>query len=148
MKKRIFPFLALIGVLFFVQACAPMTATRGNMLEDYQLAELEPGKDTPSTVLRKLGSPTTRAPFEEHIWFYLGQETEKRGILDPEVIRERIVKLEFDPETLTLAAYEEVDPNRLDLPYSRAKTETPGTDSNVVQDFFGNLGRFNQPVPE
>ena len=82
MKKKAFLIAGAAGLLL-LPACSPTVAKRGNMLEDYQVEQVITGIHTRSDVLRILGSPTTQSPFNENIWYYIGQETEKHGILDP-----------------------------------------------------------------
>lgn len=123
-------------------ACTPTIANRGNMVEDEQMAKIKTGFHTRSDVLRYLGSPTTVAPFDDNLWYYIGQETEKRGILDPEVIDEKIVEVAFD-DSGVVQKVATVDAQRLDVPLSRDKTRTNGNDFTVMQQFLGNLGRFN-----
>ncbi len=135
----------LIGsalVVLALSACTPTMHTRGNILEDHQIAQVKAGESTRSDVLKSLGSPTTVAPFNDNIWYYIGQETEKRGILDPKVIKERVVVATFDDEG-TLVKLEDVDNKRLDIPLARAKTPTHGNDISAVQQILGNLGKFN-----
>jgi len=129
-------------------ACTPTHNVRGNMLEDYQLTEVVPGVDSQTEVLRKFGSPTTKAPFNDNVWYYLGQETEKRGIMDPEILDERIVVVFFNSAGI-VEKVEDVDNERVDLPYVRRKTPTSGNEITVLQQFFGNLGKFNkEEAPE
>ncbi|MCB9991327.1 MAG: outer membrane protein assembly factor BamE [Rhodospirillales bacterium] len=132
----------------FMTGCTPTHTIRGNMLEDYQVEEVVAGKDTRSDVLRKLGSPTTKATFDDSIWYYLGQETEKRGILDPKVVDERVVVVFFDEEGV-VQEIKDVDNDRVELPYVRRKTPTTGNDVTVMQQLLGNLGKFNkEEAPE
>lgn len=121
-----------------------MQAQRGNMLQDYQIKEVTAGTNSRSDVLRTLGSPTTVSTFNPDIWYYIGQETEKRGILDDEVVAERIVQVTFNAEGI-VESIEEVDPDRLDIPYARSKTPTYGNDLTFTQQLLGNMGRFNTP---
>ena len=140
MKK----YILMAGVaLISLSACTPTKAVQGNFIQDYQLAEVQAGVDTQSDVMRKLGSPTTRAPFDDNVWYYLGQETEKRGILDPEVKNERIIVVFFD-ESGTVTDLKNVDPQRTDIPYVREKTPTSGQEITVMQQLLGNMGRFNK----
>ena len=129
--------------LIALGACTPTKSVRGNLLHDYQVSAVQAGVDTQSDVLRKLGSPTTKAPFDEKVWYYLGQETEKRGILDPEVKNERIVVVSFN-ENGTVANIQNVDPKRNDVPYVREKTPTSGQELTFMQQLLGNMGRFNK----
>jgi len=142
-NKNIFllPALLIMGATA-LSACTPVVAQRGNMLENYQVEELTTGESKRSDVLRSLGSPTTRSTFDQNVWYYIGQETQKRGIFDPKVVKERIVLVAFD-EDGTLEAMEEIDRARLNIPYVRKKTKTHGNDRTLVQEFLGNLGKFN-----
>ena len=81
-----------------ISACTPVVAQRGNMLEDYQVSEVVTGESKRSDVLRTLGSPTTKSTFDQNVWYYIGHETEKRGIFDPKVTKERIFLVAFDEE--------------------------------------------------
>ncbi len=134
-------FLILSSCLL-INACTPVVAQRGNLLEDYQMQEVQVGTSTRSDVLRNLGSPTTKSTFDENVWYYIGQETSKKGILDPKVVKERVVLAAFDDEG-TLIDLQDVDRERMNIPYTRTKTPTHGNNITIMQEFFGNLGKFN-----
>lgn len=136
------PALALVFTGILTAGCTPTVAVRGNIVEDYRLAEVQPGVHTRSDVMRLLGSPTTEGTFDPNTWYYLGQKTEKRGILDPEVIEEKIVVVEFD-DMGVVQTVNNVDPNRQNIPYVREKTQTSGNEMTALQQMMGNLGRFN-----
>ncbi len=141
------PFIiktALFGLaLLCLSGCTPMRATHGNMLQDYQLQQIQAGVDTQTDILRKLGSPTTKAPFDENVWYYMGQETEKSGIFDPQVTKERIVAVTFGADGI-VSDVQDVKPRRQDINYVEDKTPTSGHDMNALQQLFGNMGRFNK----
>ena len=134
--------LLLLTACLAFSACTPTIAQRGNMVSDEQIAEVITGFHTRSDVLRYMGSPTTVAPFDQNVWYYAGQETEKRGILDPEVIAERVVKVKFD-DAGTVIEVADLDAERLDVPVERDRTPTHGNDLTIMQQLLGNLGRFN-----
>ena len=146
MQKPIKVTFLAIGAfsILTASACAPVKKTRGNMLKDYQVVQVEEGIDTRSDVIRKLGSPTTVAPFDENVWFYIGQKTEKKGIFAPEVIDERITLVQFD-ETGAVKTVMDVDQDRMDIPLSSDSTPTGGLDVTILQQLLGNLGKFNAP---
>lgn len=142
MKKYLLTPL-ILTVCASLAACAPTVNARGNMIKDYQLVTMKAGVTTKNDVLRALGSPTTQDPFDENTWYYIGQKTEKKGILDPKVVEERIIMVNFDPETGIVNAIQDVGGNREDIPYENRKTPTSGNEITVLQQFFGNLGKFN-----
>lgn len=137
------PLLTLL-CLAALTACTPMTATRGNLLDDYQMKEIQPGVDTRDDVVRKIGSPTTVAPFDDNTWYYMGQKTSKKGILDPKITEERIVVVTFAEDGMVDKVMQRAD-GREDIPIVQRKTPTTGNDYTFVQQLLGNLGKFNKP---
>ena len=140
LKLTSFAILTAAGLA----ACTPTHNVRGNLIEDYQLEDIQAGVDGRSDILRKLGSPTTRAPFDDDVWYYLGQETEKRGVFDPEVKNERVVVVFFNDDGM-VEKIEYVDTNRMNIPVARDKTHTSGNEMTVMQQLLGNIGRFKPP---
>lgn len=135
--------LALLTVLM-IAACTPMEATRGNIVEDYRMAEIVPGVSTRTNVLKSMGSPTTQAPFDENVWYYIGQKTEKRGIFDPKVVDKKIVVVAFNNDGI-VEDIQTVNADQIDVHPVRRKTPTSGNDITVMQQLLGNVGRFNAP---
>ena len=96
-----------------------------------------------SDVLRTLGSPTTQSTFDPNIWYYIGQETEKRGILDPDIVEERIVMVQFHPETGVVKTIKDIQAERMNIPITREKTATHGNEISAMEQLIGNLGKYN-----
>ncbi len=137
--------LTLLALTVAAAACTPTVNLHGNMIEDHQFTTIQPQVDTRNDVLRKLGSPTSTAAFDENTWYYIGQTMEKKGILDDKVTQERIVVVRFTPEGV-VSNITDQNGQRLDIPYVRRKTPTSGNEMTALQQFFGNLGRFNKPA--
>lgn len=143
MKKHLSITLLSLSIIA-TSACTPVTAQRGNLLEDKQLNDVQAGESSVSDVLRTLGSPTTQSTFNPNIWYYIGQTTEKHGILDDEVVDERIIQVTFNSEGI-VQSIEDIEPNRENIPYAKGKTPTHGNDLTLTQQLLGNMGRFNTP---
>ena len=141
-NARTLPLILASG--FLISACTPTQSNRGNMVEDFRMAEVTLGISTKTNVLKSLGSPTTIAPFDDNVWYYIGQKMEKRGIFDPKVVDEKVVVVAFDAEGI-VQTMEEIDTARIDIPKSREKTPTGGNDVSFVEQLLGNVGRFNRP---
>lgn len=140
MKK--FLFLGMTAAV--LSACSPTVNKRGNMVDDFQLKQVTPGVHTRTDVLKIMGSPTTMAPFDDNLWYYIGQETEKRGILDEDITAERIIAVKFD-EQGNVMKVQEMKNDRLAIPIERDKTPTHGNQLSFTQQLLGNLGKFNTP---
>jgi len=139
--KKVF-LLSSCVLALSAAACTPTIHQRGNLLENHQVEQITVLESTRSDVLRNLGSPTTKSTFDSSVWYYIGQKTEKRGILDPEVIEERIMLVAFNEEGF-VETIKDIDRERLNIPYIREKTPTHGNETTVLQQFLGNLGKFN-----
>lgn len=128
-----------------LSACTPTESIRGNIVEDFRMAEITPGISTKTNVMKSLGSPTTIAPFDENRWYYIGQKMQKKGIFDPKVAEEKIVVVAFNEEGI-VETMEEVEAGRLNVPKVRDKTPTSGNEVTFLQQLLGNVGRFNRPA--
>ncbi len=135
--------IALFAALLLAAACTPTQATRGNIVEDYRMAEIIPGVSSRTNVLQSLGSPTTVAPFDDNVWYYIGQKTEKRGIFDPKVVEKKTVVVAFNKDGI-VQSIDNVDADLIDVPHVRRKTPTSGNDITVMEQLIGNVGRFNK----
>lgn len=140
--KNVIAFI-LVASSLTIAACTPTVNVRGNLVDDYKLAQVQAGVDTRTDVLRKIGSPTTIAPFDDNVWYYLGQTTEKRGILDDQVKEERVLVVMFTPEGI-VDQVKDVKNQRQDIPYVKDKTPTSGNEVTFMQQMLGNLGKFNK----
>lgn len=127
-----------------VIACTPTKATRGNMVEDFRVGEIVPGVSTRTNVLKSLGSPTTQAPFDENVWYYIGQKTEKRGIFDPEIVEKKVLVVAFNEQGI-VETIDNIESGDIDVPTIRRKTPTSGNEMTIVEQLLGNVGRFNRP---
>jgi outer membrane protein assembly factor BamE (lipoprotein component of BamABCDE complex) len=142
MNIQLKKYLLSISAAALLCNCSPTKHTRGNIIQDYQLSKLEVNVDTKTQVMRKIGSPTTIAPFDDNTWYYIGQKTEKRGILDEDVIEEKIVVVTFNQQG-QLIEVKQAENEHEDIPYVRRKTPTSGNEVTVLQQLMGNLGKFN-----
>lgn len=127
---------------FTISGCTPVVSQHGNMVQPYQFEQIEEGRSTRSDVLRAIGSPTTQSTFNPDVWYYIGQEAEKYGILDHDITQEHILVVTFNEDGIveTIAPF---DNNRKEIPYAKGKTPTHGNNLTLMQQLLGNLGKFN-----
>lgn len=143
--KNIFYYLSLSCLSISLMACTPTQSTRGNIVEDFRVQEITPGISTKTNVLKSLGSPTTMSPFDDNVWYYIGQKMEKKGIFDPKVVDEQVIVVAFDADGI-VDTMEEINAERIDVPKVRDKTKTGGNDITILEQLLGNVGRFNKPA--
>ena len=135
---------ALTGAVLAIglSACAQDINVRGNMPLDEDLARIAPGVHSRNDVARLLGSPSTISTFEDSKWYYIGQKTTEFAFFAPEVLERKVVVVSFndagtvaETKTIGLADGQDIDPvDRI--------TPTEGRKLNLLQEIFGNIGRF------
>lgn len=126
-----------------LSACVePQVDQRGHVATPGAMEKLQPGQQTRNDVLTLLGSPSTTATFDDETWYYISQRVETTAFLAPETTEQRVVALKFDKAGVLK------DMNTYSLQDGRAiemvdrKTPTAGKELTVIEQIFGNVGRF------
>ncbi len=138
-----------IGALLLavVAACSPRVDNRGHHIDPEVLAEIRPGMSTREDVLYLLGSPSTVSSFQGPVWYYIGQRTEKLAFFKPDVTERQVVEVVFNDSDrvseMRMIGLEEGQ----EVELVERETPTEGRDMTILQQFLGNLGRFNPPAP-
>jgi hypothetical protein len=89
-----------------------------------------------------LGSPTAKGTFDDNTWLYLGSVTRTRVARKQGIVSLDVVKLTFD-EGGVLRGIEHLDmDDRLPVSVVARTTPSPGSDASIMQQLFGNIGRF------
>ncbi len=137
-------FAALFAVATLaLAACSPTIASRGNLPDPDVVAAIEPGVTQLEDIRGSLGTPSTTATFGTPVWYYMSEQTETLAFFKPKVIERRIIAITFDESERVddVVTYTEEDGKPIDV-VSRV-TPTAGNELKLLQQLFGNLGRFN-----
>lgn len=136
----------LAAAVIALGACTPTVVTRGNLISQTKFDQVSPQKSTRADVVQAWGPPTTTSPFDPNVWYYIGETTAQKGIYAPEVEKRRIIRVKFDPANNdTVIEVADFDPKLAkDVEIVSRTTPTAGKEFTAVQQFIGNLGKFNQ----
>ncbi|MCB1538553.1 MAG: outer membrane protein assembly factor BamE [Rhodospirillales bacterium] len=134
--------LAVACAALALGACTPVRATNGIYLTEEDIAHVPAGASR-ADVLQALGTPTTTAMFDDSIWYYIGQKTEKTAFLDPKTTDRTVYEVKFAQDG-TMTSLQKLDAKPVDVPLVRSITPTSGHDLTAAQQLLGNLGRFNK----
>ena len=134
---------AVLLLCITLAACAPTLVMQGYVPDEETLAGVEQGVDTKDAVVTKLGSPSTIATFDDDTWIYVNKRSEVFAFFEPTVLSQNVVAINFDPE----GRVEEIrrftlEDGRLIDPITR-KTPTQGRELGLLEQLFGNVGRFS-----
>ncbi len=133
----------VIGFGSLLTSCQHVYDNQGIYITDNDLENLKVGMSR-QTVFEKYGTPSLKAPFDPHCYFYVGIITQSIAFFKPKVIDSRIVRVQFNDKG-KLAELYQYNPQdvKMILPL---KTITPlkGHDRTILQQIMGNFGRFTQ----
>lgn len=136
--------LALPGVLLAAaSACSPTVTQYGHRLDNARLERIKPGVTSREEVARLLGSPSATGTFESRQWYYISQRTEQRSFYQQDLVAQDVVAITFDERGIV----QRID--QRDLQQAQAvtpdpeKTRTLGNELTILEQFVGNVGRFN-----
>ena len=144
--------LTLAGSLAFgLTGCAKKVAVRGNMPDPEEVLEVQPGIHDRNDVASILGSPSTVSnfldrtqgtEFENKFWYYIGYRTEQTAFFEPDVVDRSVLIIAFNDNGIVddTRLYTVEDGKIID-PVTR-ETPTEGRELTVLQQLFGNIGRF------
>ncbi len=139
------PLIMLAGLaVIYVSACSPRIATRGNAPEPEQLEQITVGESTKGDVIDILGSPSTIAAFDENVWLYISKTTETVAFFEPETVEQQVVLVSFDAANrVEILSQYNLEDGKPVIPTDRV-TPTAGREMTILQQLFGNLGRFSE----
>jgi outer membrane protein assembly factor BamE (lipoprotein component of BamABCDE complex) len=141
--------LLLAGLALPAAACSGpdfMTfppQTRGNKVDPELLAQLVPGTSSRADATALIGSPTTRATFDDNTWIYIGEVT-KPVIGGTQRVRDQqVVVLTFDQGGILRNIDRRGPEDAQSVSVVSRATPSPGNNASVLQQLLGNVGRFN-----
>jgi outer membrane protein assembly factor BamE (lipoprotein component of BamABCDE complex) len=130
--------LLLAGCSFFQ---AP-SQIRGNKPDADAMKELVPGTSTRADATALLGSPTAKATFDDNTWMYITETTRPRIARTPGVLDQRVVMLSFSDQGVLQNIKRLDQDDSLPVSVVARATPSPGNESSILQQLFGNIGRF------
>ena len=134
---------AVVTAMTTVIGCSPMHNSHGYIPDEELVAKLRPGVHDRDSVASLFGSPTSIAKFNGETWLYVKRESEQLAFFNEEVMEQDVLAIRFNKAGVVseIKRYAMAD-GRILIPVER-KTPTRGKEMTVLEQLFGNLGRFN-----
>ena len=120
--------------------CTARIDRRGKLPEVEHIHMLKPGVQNKEDVLRLLGSPSSKAAFDENAWIYTYRMTETVSFFDPKEKQQTVYLLRFDTQGILQDISKKEGLDR-DIAIVTRQTETPNQEQSFLSSIFGNFGR-------
>ena len=125
-------------------ACTPTTSYQGFQAVEANPKDVKVGVDDKTTVMDRLGSPSTVAAFDPNTWFYISQISDQVAFHMPQVKRRDVVVINFnkaDDKVAEVRTYALKDGKV--IPFNDRATPTRGRELSVIEQILGNIGNGN-----
>ncbi|MBL8560113.1 MAG: outer membrane protein assembly factor BamE [Hyphomonadaceae bacterium] len=131
---------ALSAAGLVVAGCNPIRDTHGFTAQAQDQLKVEPGVDTKSTVLARLGSPSTQSAFDQTAWYYITTIQERYAFYKPQTVNREILVVKFDEQD-KVATVDRYGMERGQIvSYNGDRTPTRGRELGLLEQIFGNIG--------
>lgn len=122
--------------------CSADIDRRGHVFDEADLQSVEVGAMGREELFGLFGSPSILPLSGEDSWYYVGAEVKRFAFYRPEILERQVIAFRFD-ENGTVAS---VDLYALEDGQAIAlidkKTPSRGRDIGILEEIFGNIGRF------
>ena len=143
---RIFKALVAIIAIAILAGCTVKKQDHGYDFDGYSLKNLQLNSSK-EAVLKIMGSPSAISSISDNSWYYISLETKNIVILRPKINKYKVLELIFKHNKLSdIQLYTNDKLKKLE--FKKWETPVQGSDNNLLQDFFYNMGRFNKHSKE
>lgn len=122
-------------------ACTPRTNTEGNLVDPQLLEQVKPGALGKEQVQTLLGTPSSVAAFDQNTWYYISKQTRRFAFLEPEVLEQQVVEIDFDDKGMVKAIHKFGEEDGKEVQVVSRTTPTRGKSLGVFDQIWANLLR-------
>ena len=134
--------ISVMVFLIMLQSCSNKTIITGNLPDPDLLANIEVGQVSKNEVLELLGSPSTKATFNDNDWYYVSEKISTRAFFHPEVINRKVLIIQFDKREIVKKIKQLSLKDGVKIEMVDRITPTAGKEMTILKQIFGNVGRF------
>ncbi|MEL6664432.1 MAG: outer membrane protein assembly factor BamE [Pseudomonadota bacterium] len=142
------PVLAasLIASCVLMTGCiSPITSFNGYVADDALPVEMEPGIDTRTSVLARLGSPSTKSVFDDNTWYYMTTQKGQLAFYRPRVTNRTIIGIRFNDTDVVEEVLEYDITDGEVINYASRETPTLGRQLTFLEQLLGSIGTVALP---
>ncbi|MEM1151229.1 MAG: outer membrane protein assembly factor BamE [Pseudomonadota bacterium] len=145
MGKPVLAASVLAACLLATGCISPITDFRGYIADEALPQEMEPGIDTRTSVLARLGSPSTRSVFDDNTWYYITTNTERVAFYRPAVSARTIIGVRFNDSDVVEEVLEyDINDGQV-VNYASRETPTLGRQLTFLEQLLGSIGTVALP---
>lgn len=133
---------SLLIAVALLPACSRIKNNMGYVVDETLVAEVKPGIDNRDSVQKALGRPSIAGGWGDKTWYYVSRNTEQTAFLMPKPTTQSIIAVTFDAQGNVASVSRRGLEQVANIDPANDETPTLGRESGVLEDLFGNIGRF------
>jgi outer membrane protein assembly factor BamE (lipoprotein component of BamABCDE complex) len=143
LRRLVFAGLCVVAI----GGCAATRDFHGYVPDQALPIDVQPTVDTRTTVLARLGTPSTTSIFDDQLWVYMSSTRELLTFYYPKVVQREIVAIKFDDDDVVsdVLVYD-VNDGRT-VAYNSRVTPTRGRELGILEQLFGTIGSLRNQLP-
>lgn len=141
---------ALLGVstLALAAGCTPLRESHGWVSDSASEAAVQPGVDTKSTVVARMGSPSSTGSFGANDWYYVTALQQSYAYFKPKTTARTVTVVRFTSDDVVASVDKFGVEKGQVIDYATQKTPTRGRELGVLEQIFGTVGAKLPTDPE
>lgn len=134
-------FFILIILSMAISGCQTRFNS-GTLITEDEMNQVSKATTTKTQVEEKFGSPNIIPDYSKDNWYYVHRSMTKRAFLNPVIVSQRVVRFSFvNDKLMEMEAFENKHNGEIKVLDEYIRTR--GTELNPIQEYIGNIGRFN-----
>lgn len=122
--------------------CAVDVDQRGHIINSEDLEYIRIGTTSKSDLINLIGSPTVVPLARGDSWYYVGSSVERFAFYKPAITERQIVAFSFDQnEAVAGMEIYSLEDGR-EIAFIEKATPSRGRNLGIIEEIFGNIGRF------
>lgn len=114
----------------------------GTLITEDEMNQVSKSATSKAQVEEKFGTPNVIPDYSKDNWYYVHRSMTKRAFFNPLIESQRIVRFSFiDDKLMEMEAFE--NKHNGEIKVLEEYIRTRGTELNPIQEYIGNIGRFN-----
>jgi outer membrane protein assembly factor BamE (lipoprotein component of BamABCDE complex) len=132
----------MAGAALVLASCSAIESTHGYVPEQDLVERVRPGVHDKDSIAQLLGTPTASTTYGHEAWFYIAKKSERLAFFEEETIEQQVLAVYFDDKGIVenIKSYDLKDAEQIAL--VERETTTRGKELTIMQQLFGNIGRF------
>ena len=140
LKKKLVCLIICLFLIITNSACVHKKIVNGQLPDKDLVKILKVGIDKKKNILQMLGHPTFTGQFNDNSFYYAEIESNQIAFLEPDVLTQKILQLEFDNKNTLKNVYFFNQDDSEKIKFSSNETKTYGNKIGFLQQIFSNMG--------